>query len=139
MKKTAAVFIVCILIAGLSGFSGCKTGAADGILTGVKWILEAIRYAPANIVPIEKTFSLLFQKNGAVDMEVDCNFCGGTYLTGGNNAITIYTGNCTEAYCGDDSKDTDFHAALNSASQYEIENNRLIIYFDNGSLEFTSR
>jgi heat shock protein HslJ len=127
------------MVSGILFHTGCKKSDVneppDMSIIGVKWVLESIQYSAVNVIPIQEIFSILLKEDYSLEMEVDCNNCGGEYTLGNNNFIlfdysTIF---CTEAYCGDDSLDTEFHEALNSATKYEVDGNRLRIYFNNES------
>ena len=139
MKRFLLISIVLFMVSGILFHTGCKKSDVneppDMSIIGVKWVLESIQYSAVNVIPIQEIFSILLKEDYSLEMEVDCNNCGGEYTLGNNNFIlfdysTIF---CTEAYCGDDSLDTEFHEALNSATKYEVDGNRLRIYFNNES------
>ena len=138
MKRFLLFFMLFFLVSGMIFHTCCKKSElinpADMSVKGVKWILESIQYSAGNVVPIEDTFYILLKEDFTVEMQVDCNYCGGTYALGDNNFILFdySTMVCTEAYCID-SMDTEFHDALNTASRYEVNGNRLWIYFNNES------
>lgn len=134
MKKYFMIFTLLLVVSGITFHTGCKksTTITDYPLQGVKWILESIQYSNQNIVPIKRLFYMLFSEDLSFQMQVDCNHCSGMYVLGSGNSILFWHQmTCTEAYCGDDSKDDEFHAALNNSSKYDINDNRLRIYFDN--------
>jgi len=139
MKRFLFLFILLFMVCGLVFYTGCKKSdinePPDMSIVGVKWILESIQYSPVNVIPINESFYILLREDFTVGMEVACNHCGGMYSLGDNNSISFdYTTlGCTEIYCGDDSMDEEFHEALNSATKYKVEGNRLWIYFNNGS------
>lgn len=139
MKRFLFLFILLFMVGGMVFHMGCKkidiNEPPDMSIVGVKWILESIQYSPVTVIPIIESFYILLREDFNVGMEVDCNHCGGRYSLGDNNSIlfdytTIF---CTEMYCGDDSMDEEFHEALNLATKYKVEGNRLQIYFNNGS------
>lgn len=139
MKRFLFLFILFLMVWGIVFYTGCKkidiNEPPDMSIVGVKWILESIQYSPVTVIPIIKSFYIRLREDFQVGMTVDCNHCGGWYSLGANNSISFdYTTLfCTEMYCGDDSMDEEFHAALNSATKYKVEGNRLRIYFNNGS------
>lgn len=142
MKKHGCVLLAGIIAGAMLLFPGCRETEIINPLTGVTWILQSFRYDDQNIVTVERTFSLLFKDGGEVDMQVDCNTCYGTYVTGAGNVLYFTShGGCTEIYCGDDSRDQEFHQALDTASRYEKQGNTLLIYFNNQNsiLTFISR
>jgi heat shock protein HslJ len=124
---------------GMMFHTGCKKSdindPPDMSIVGVRWILESIQYSAASVIPSVETFNILLNEDSTVEMEVACNYCAGTYELGNNNFILFdySTIACTEVYCGDDSMDDEFHDALNSASRYEVDGNRLRVYFNNES------
>jgi len=118
---------------------GCKKSdlnePPDMSIVGVRWNLESIQYSAANVIPIDEVFFIRLREDSRVEMEVDCNYCAGWYALGNDNSIffNYTTMACTEAYCGEDSWDEEFHDALNTAKKYKVEGNRLRVYFNNGS------
>lgn len=139
MKRFLLFFILLFIVGGMLFHTGCKKSnineSPDMSIVGVKWVLESIQYSIVNVIPSQEMFSILLKEDYSLEMEVDCNNCGGSYELGNNNIIlfdysTIF---CTEAYCGDDSMDNEFHQALGSATMYEVNGNRLRIYFNNES------
>ncbi len=140
MKRFLLIIILLFMVSsGMLVHTGCKKSKIndppDMSIVGVKWVLESIQYSAANVIPIVAMFSIQFGEDSRLEMEVDCNYCAGAYELGNNNFILFdySTIACTEAYCGDDSMDDEFHDALNSATKYEVDGNRLRIYFNNES------
>jgi len=139
MKRFLLIFILLFMVWGMVFHTGCKKSdinePPDMSIVGVKWMLESIQYSAANVIPIAEIFFIQLKEDLSLEMEVDCNYCAGTYELGNNNFILFdySTIACTEAYCGDDSRDDDFHDALNSATKYEVDGNRLRVYFNNES------
>jgi heat shock protein HslJ len=139
MKRFLFLFILLFMVWGMVFHTGCKKSdinePPDMSIVGVKWMLESIQYSAANVIPIAEIFFIQLKEDLSLEMEVDCNYCAGTYELGNNNFILFdySTIACTEAYCGDDSRDDDFHDALNSATKYEVDGNRLRVYFNNES------
>jgi heat shock protein HslJ len=134
MKRFFLGLMLLCVISGTAFYPGCKKNDLnpDYSLQGIKWILESIQYSNQNIVPIERMFYVLFNEDLTFRMQVDCNNCNGTYALGANDSISFSRQMaCTDAYCGDDSKDDEFHAALNTVSKYNVNGNRLRLYFNN--------
>lgn len=135
-------YLLCVLLGviGLIGFTACKE-TDDNALVGITWALESINYSSQNIVTVDKPFTILFKDDGTIDMLVDCNNCFGTYVLGANKSIeSMDHGGCTEADCGPESKDDEFHAALDTVTRYDVDGNRMQLFFNNGdsTLEFTN-
>ncbi|NIM11413.1 MAG: META domain-containing protein [Candidatus Aminicenantes bacterium] len=143
MKRLLLMTILVVCFVGVTFHPGCKTdnpNSNSDLLFNIKWVLESIHYSTLNIVSIQDTFSILFRQNGSMDLEVDCNTCSGTFELGNNGAITIIDHSlCTEADCGPDSRDAEFHTALDGVTRYEIDGNNLRLFFTNGQsrLNFT--
>lgn len=139
MKQFLLIFILLLLVSVMMFHTGCKKSNIDDppdmSIVGVQWMLESIQYSAVNVIPINEIFFIQLKEDFSLEMEVDCNYCAGTYELGNNNFILFdySTIACTEAYCGDDSMDDEFHEALNSASRYEVDGNRLRVYFNNES------
>ncbi|UCH92450.1 MAG: META domain-containing protein [Candidatus Aminicenantes bacterium] len=137
MKRFFLIFMLLFMVSGMVFYTGCKKSdlndPPDMSVVGVKWILESIQYSARNVITIEEMFYILLKEDFRVEMEVDCNYCAGSYALGNNNFILFdySTIACTEADCGDDSLDEEFHEALNTASRYEVDGNRLRVYFNN--------
>jgi len=144
MKKIILAVLPVLMVTGLLFDTGCKKSDADdpdGQLVGITWVLQTIRY-PSRTVTVQRTFTMLFNSDGSLDMVVDCNVCGGSYTTGDNNALSFPGAfACTEADCGPDSEDTEFHEALDSVSRYEVDGNVMRLYFNNqvSSLDFVAQ
>ena len=137
MKRFLLFLMLFFLVSSIVFHTGCKKSESinppDMSVKGIKWILESIQYSALNVVPVVDMFYILLKEDLTVEMEVDCNYCGGTYTLGDNNLIFFdySTIVCTEVYCGDDSIDAEFRDALNTASRYEVNGNRLRVYFNN--------
>jgi heat shock protein HslJ len=115
--------------------AGCKKSGSipDNPLTGIKWNLESIQYAGQQAVPVERIFNILFNEDFSFRMQVDCNTCSGAYALGDNNALSFSVQMaCTDAFCGDESPDQEFHAAIETVSRYDIDGNNLRLYFNGG-------
>jgi heat shock protein HslJ len=143
MKKSTLLAVIAMAVAAMF-FTGCKKSDLNGDypITGVRWVLESIRYSAMNIVPVDEPFWIVFNDDGSLQMRVDCNDCGGSFTVGENNSIAFVQLACTEAFCGEDSKDRQFYDAIDAASRYEAGENNLRIYFvslenEDGALNFT--
>ncbi len=133
MKKHLFVFmgIGVIFLMGIVFHTGCKEEKVfENPLPGIAWILESIRYSDQNIVDIDDTYRMVFNEDNTLEVKTDCNFCKGSYDIGSEGTIYFYTPlSCTEAFCGPDSREREFHRALDDVFEYEKEGNRLRLYF----------
>lgn len=109
-------------------------------LTGINWELLSFHYIFKNPIQAQKgEFTILFSDTGSVQSKVDCNQCFGEFTTGDNKSISTQLSICTEVYCGDDSKDHDFHDAIKNTTRYAIHGNRLKLFFENNFLYFSGK
>jgi heat shock protein HslJ len=123
-----------ILLAGLLPVQpGCKTsetGTEEPFPVDITWLLETIHNSDINIINIVDTFSITFRSDFTASMVVDCNTCFGFYeLLGADSIDFSSTTECTEAYCGPDSHDRDFHSALIRVTRWERNGSRFRLYF----------
>ncbi|MCP4151146.1 MAG: META domain-containing protein [bacterium] len=132
-KVKPGILVILVLIPLLS-MPGCKKSDSvfetDGTLTGIRWVLESFNYSSDNVVQAVGRFSILFNEDQTVQMDVDCNYCSGAYQQGDRNGIAVNAQVCTEAYCGDDSQDTDYKNVLSKVTGYAFDGNKLILYFN---------
>ena len=98
--------------------------------------------APAaqSVVPDPQNYTLVFQPDGEVNIEADCNMVGGAYTLEGAS-LTIALGPYAMVYCGDDSLAQLCLAMLGNVGSASLENGRLVLHlkddagqmvFDNG-------
>lgn len=86
----------------------------------IRWALASIDSGEDSLVPDNaNNFTLQFGPDGRVGIKADCNAAGGSYeLEGESIAITdVFS---TMAFCGDDSLDQDFLAAIQTATTFSI-------------------
>jgi heat shock protein HslJ len=136
LAAVATVAAVAVLVAACGG-------SGNG-LTGKTWQASAITTTtPAfqGVVPPDQAanYTIAFQSDGNAAIKADCNNVTATYTTGSNNAITITLGASTMAFCGDESLDQAFLAALGAATKYEVSGSTLKLTADGGSLELTAQ
>jgi len=133
MKNYLRLFVIIVIMTGFFLVQpGCKEEDvnSDELITGIRWILESFQYSAVNTIEVQDTFWIIFNDDFTFGMHVDCNVCSGTYQLGDNQNITLANTICTEAYCGDDSLDGEFHEAINNATAYECDGNRLTLFFN---------
>lgn len=132
----AAIATVTVLVAAC--------GSSGNDLTGKTWQASAITTTtPAfqGVVPADQAvnYTIAFQSDGNAAIKADCNNVTATYTTGSNNAITITLGASTMAFCGDESLDQAFLAALGTATTYELSGSTLKLNASGGTLEMTAQ
>ena len=109
-------------------------------LTGTQWELHSFHYLFQSPIHTKSgEFTIVLSDTGTVQSKVDCNWCYGEFTLGDHNAISIQLGICTEVYCGDDSKDNDFHDAIKNITRYVIDGNTLKLFFGYHFLYFINK
>ncbi len=88
--------------------------------------------AAQSVVPHPENYTLVFQPDGALDIQADCNEVRGSYIQEGN-ALTIELGPSTMAYCGEQSSDQQYLDLLGRVSSYTVENERLVLNLEDGA------
>ena len=112
MKAKKIQIIYLILLLALVIQPGCKKSEVGGVITGITWVLDTVSFSAVNTVQVNVPVTLLLDDDGALFLELDCNFCSGTYELGQDDTFEfLQIGWCTEAYCGPDSPDREIHAA----------------------------
>ena len=132
-----------LLIATLAGLAGCAS-EDGGDITGTTWRLVSITTQTPSfsaIVPAEAmvNYTIEFNDDGTFSAKADCNQVAGTYTIQDSGVMTIAPGPSTMAFCGEESLDVAYVAALGQAGSYTIAENQLTItLLDDGTLTFTS-
>ena len=141
MKKVHVFMFVVVFMFVLPSCDGGSSDPSSRLLpTGVLWSLQAFELNDGTtvdvVVPGEAArYQVLFREDGRVEIKADCNVCGGTYETRGS-ALTIEVRGCTRAFCGDDSFDNEFKAALDSTSRFEVVGEDLLLVYALGRMRF---
>lgn len=111
----------------------------EPILTGTPWEWVSTTDPVQGTVAVNdpSRYVILFNEDGSVAIQADCNSVGATYTTEGNN-INIVPGPSTMAACPPDSLDSQFLAQLSSAAIYFIEGGNLYLDLpaDSGTMRF---
>lgn len=91
----------------------------------------------ATIVEIAEParFTARFGEDGRLTLRADCNSCGGTFRLEGK-AVAAGPLACTRAFCALAPLDTQFVGILDGRSSVDVEDGRLILRSDRGSLVF---
>ena len=141
MKRVHSLMFLLVLVVALPS---CNDSSSDpstqSLPTGVLWNLQAFELNDGTtvdvVVPGEGArYQVLFREDGRVEIKADCNVCGGTHETSGS-ALTIEVGGCTRAFCGDDSFDNEFKAALASTSRFAVVGEDLLLVYALGRMRF---
>jgi heat shock protein HslJ len=99
---------------------------------------ELVETEPAaqSVVPHPENYTLVFQPDGTLDIQADCNMVSGSYILEGN-ALTIEIGPSTMAFCGEESLDQQYLELLDGVDSYAIEDGRLVLNLKDGAGRLT--
>lgn len=119
-----------LIVAGLLSLlaltlGACSGGASD--IQGIEWQwVSLIETQPAaqSLVPDPENYTILFNEDGTVVIQADCNVVQGTYTASGSK-LTIEAGITTLAFCGEDSADNFYLGLLVQVESYELVNETL--------------
>jgi heat shock protein HslJ len=102
-----------------------------------EWRLQSLRRSDFSVVEIAEParFTARFGEDGRLTLRADCNSCGGTFRLEGE-AVTAGPLACTRVFCASAPLDTQFVGILDGRSSVEVEDGRLILQSDRGSLLF---
>lgn len=78
------------------------------------------------LVPEPGKYTVIFNPNGLVSVQADCNSAGGTYILE-NNLLTINLGAQTLSFCGDESLDQQFLSLLGKSKEVGLADGRLLL------------
>jgi heat shock protein HslJ len=138
VKDRHNVHLAMILLAGLV-LSSCDTATKPGELSAVQgsWQLQSFDTDAGGTIPIPnpERFSIRFDPDGTLGVTADCNVCGGVYETNGDN-ISINVEFCTLAFCGEESLDQDYLAALAQTTSFARQGQNLSLEYNEGTMRF---
>ncbi|MBK8027580.1 MAG: META domain-containing protein [Chloroflexi bacterium] len=118
--------IALMLALGLPALA--EDGASDP-LAGTSWQLELLGGEP---VGGDSTVTLIFGTDGSIGGNGGCNVYGGGYTVDGDS-LTFTNVFSTMMFCDPTSQqETTYLAALNEASAYTFDGDRLVIVYDEG-------
>jgi heat shock protein HslJ/uncharacterized protein YraI len=80
---------------------------------------ELVEMEPASqsVVPNPEDYTIVFNADGSVNIQADCNIVQGSYFQEGS-ALIIELGASTRAFCGEDSQDLQFLDFLDQVSSF---------------------
>lgn len=112
-------------------------------IIGREWKLQSFEVVGGEITSIRdgREYSISFTGPSTLRGKSDCNTISASYSTGNNYAISISAIGSTRAFCGSESRDMDFNAALELATSYKATSAWLRIFYDGNKkvLNFTPR
>jgi heat shock protein HslJ len=135
MKKTGIVLLAAL---ALTFACGSDSGTGPTLqLFEIQWKLQALELGGGTIidVPFPDDYTVLFRNDGNIEIRADCNGCGGVFEVKGNG-ISIDIHICTLIACPEGTLDSEFKAALQSVTRYELGGNKLALFFPGGVLRF---
>lgn len=137
MKKTGFVLLAVLVLTFACG-SDNTTGPTVQLF-GIQWKLQALELNDGTVsdVSLPDNYTVLFRNDGNVEIRADCNGCGGVYEVRGNG-ISIDIHICTLIACPEGSLDSEFKAALQSVTRYQLGGTELTLFFPGGKLLFCS-
>jgi heat shock protein HslJ len=80
-------------------------------------------------------YTIVFNTDGTVAIQADCNEVAGTYSLSGSS-LNIQLGASTQAFCGEDSEDQLYLASLGKVSSYASDQSGLELQFSDGKMDF---
>ena len=126
MMKQANILRYALLFLGTVSIAACSAVELEITypdLAGTEWTLEAFE-VDGDGEPVERTYTLRFNKESELASQAYCNECHGEYKLGGKDSISMSLG-CTRQLCP---RSSDFQVAVNRADRYEVQSDRLRIY-----------
>ena len=122
-RKTvsAAGFVLALVLT----LGACATPTPDTLPTemlGVEWQLHSVlesEPAAQSVIPDPQRYTIQFTAEGTAAIRADCNDALGNYTVQGSS-MTITLGPATLAFCGEDSGDQLYMAALGQVSSYAL-------------------
>ncbi len=135
MRTTLAA----LMLLSSVGFVACADSeSSDGSrLQGTEWRLVSLVRPDGRQVSVgdPSRFTVSFVADGSALARADCNSCFGSWSASGS-ALSMGPIGCTKMYCGDESLDRDYLAALGKAKSFEIDGDNLTISSPEGELHF---
>lgn len=127
-----------ILIAAWACTS-CDSGASTSSLFEAqgRWQLQnfALDDGSTTEIPFPENYTIRFNADGNAQVRADCNLCTGDYQVE-STTLTIGLLACTRAFCGPDSFDNQYIAALSSTSSYTRRGDELSLDYTGGAMRF---
>lgn len=131
MKKMIALttfFLFAVLL------TACSSGLPKEMLdTTWEW-QQLIETQPAaqSVILNSENYTIVFNQDGIYNAKADCNMLSGGYEVDGSN-LSLLPGPTTLAECGPDSSYDQYVSLLGQVDGYQMENDKLILTFGDGS------
>ncbi len=114
---------------------------ASETIVGVTWQWVDLTTPVETVtVPNPEAYTMTLNEDGTFNYSADCNVGSATYTIDGSNITFDLTGPTTLAFCGEESLDQTFLAALGAAAIYFTQDGDLYIDLmaDGGTMHFTA-
>ena len=135
MKGSISWFVLCVAAA----LASCDSATSPGELYDVQgnWQLQSFALSGGTTVPVPDpgSYTVRFNADESVDIQADCNRCMGSYETDGRS-LSFGPLACTRAFCGDDSLDSQYIAALETSSSFVRTGEGLNLNYSQGTMRF---
>jgi predicted Na+-dependent transporter/heat shock protein HslJ len=127
--------LVLIVVAVAAGGSVVFAQVTADDIVDVTWQwAEWTTTEPAgqSVVPDPENYTIVFRPDGEFNVKADCNMVGGAYTLDGD-ALTIFPGPSTMAFCGEESLDQIYLALLSNGGTVGLEGGRLVLNLNNSA------
>jgi len=120
-KNAALLAVMALVVSGGLMFAGCSSSndAPDSLFT--IWQLQDFILDDGTTTPVDDPakYTIEFKTDNTAAIRADCNNCSGPFSADDEN-LSFGLMACTIAACPPGSFDTQFQAALDTVSTYEI-------------------
>lgn len=125
-----------LLLSG-AGLTSCDEDVVGPSQLQGEWRLQSLRRADFSVVDIADParFTARFGEDGRLSVRADCNSCGGTFALEGESLMAGPLA-CTRAFCPSAPLDTEYVGILDGRSSVDLEDDRLVIRSDRGTVTF---
>lgn len=108
--------------------------ARDAFINSKVWSWTSLTRSDGQTIAVEapQEYALVFWLDGTFDVMAECNAGGGTYVLGGNGAISFDLAPMTRVPCLPDSRVSEYLAALSSARMLEESDDKLLMALEDG-------
>lgn len=142
------VYQVTLSVSGQDGFGNLKSSSIEIIqesppeptrdpaadLVGPTW--EWVRLVGGaqgdQSVPDPADYTLVFEEDGNLRIQADCNSGGGSYIASGERMI-LALGQMTQMACGPESLSDNYLSLLGGVRQFKIDGSQLTLYLQGSS------
>ncbi len=136
---TLLLVLMLVVIVGC-GDPGSSISKSD--IAGVEWQwseLKETQPTGQSVVPDPDNYTLVFQPDGMIDIQADCNLVGGSY-TLEDDSLSLELGPSTMAFCGEESLDQQYLASLDNVESASLEDGHLVLHLkdDAGKMVFNN-